>query len=141
MNNGCPETKIPEGSNINYRPNSNPRSMGDTVQYIIYFDFDKYDLTMTSFQILDEVREYIKRHDDFNISLVGHTDLEGDTDYNIRLSQNRVKTSKNYLISYGIPADRISINYLGKSQPAIPSFDKLLAWKNRRVEIYLIKSK
>jgi hypothetical protein len=128
-NDGCPETpqKI-EASTIK-----------DTVQYIIFFDFDKYYLTASSFQILDEVKEFLRKNNNYNLILVGHTDLEGDSSYNIKLSENRVKTAKNYLISYGIPEEKISIDFLGKSKPAIPSFDKLLAWKNRRVEIFLIK--
>jgi outer membrane protein OmpA-like peptidoglycan-associated protein len=134
-NNGCPE-------NLSFSPSGkNPRMIGDTVQYIIYFDFDKYNLTVTSFEILDEVKEYLKRHDDYNVMLVGHTDLEGKVEYNARLSENRVKTSKNYLVSYGIEASRILSDFFGKSKPAIPTFDKQLAWKNRRVEIFLVRSK
>lgn len=115
------------------------RILKDTVQYIIYFDFDKFDLTANSYQILSEVIDYLKRNDDQKVLLVGHTDLEGDVAYNVRLSENRIKTSKNYLISYGIDGSRISTSYFGKSQPAIPTFDKSLAWKNRRVEIFLMK--
>ena len=114
------------------------RVTGDTIQYIIYFDFDKYDLTASSYQILGEVVDYLKKHDDKRAMLVGHTDLEGDVDYNVKLSENRIKTSRNYLMSYGISGDRITTSYYGKSKPAIPSFDKSLAWKNRRVEIFLV---
>lgn len=113
--------------------------IGDTVQYIIYFDFDKYDLTQNSFQILTDAIDYLKKNDQYNVVLIGHTDLEGNVDYNINLSQNRVKTSRNYLMSYGIEPERISTSFHGKSKPAIPTYEKSLAWKNRRVEVFLIK--
>lgn len=113
--------------------------IGDTVQYIIYFDFDKYDLTKNSFDILTDAVDYLKKNDEYNVVLIGHTDLEGDVAYNIRLSQNRVSTAKNYLMSYGIQSERISTTFHGKSKPAIPTYEKSLAWKNRRVEIFLVK--
>jgi outer membrane protein OmpA-like peptidoglycan-associated protein len=115
------------------------RILKDTVQFIIYFDFDKFDLTSNSYQILSEVIEYLKRNDDQKVLLVGHTDLEGDVAYNVKLSENRIRTSRNYLMSYGIEAGRISTDFHGKSKPAIPTFDKSLAWKNRRVEIFIVK--
>lgn len=114
--------------------------IGDTVQYIIYFDFDKYDLTSNSFDVLNDAIDYLKKNDEYKVSLVGHTDLEGDNDYNTKLSQNRVKTTRSYLMSYGIKDALITTSFYGKTKPAIPSFDKGLAWKNRRVEIFLIKN-
>lgn len=113
--------------------------LGDTVKYIIYFDFDKYDLTANSFDILNDAIDYLKKNDEYKVLLVGHTDLEGNSAYNIKLSQNRVKTTRTYLNSYGIEDARITSSFYGKTKPAIPSFDKGLAWKNRRVEIYLSK--
>lgn len=115
------------------------RVMGDTVMFIIYFDFDKYDLTANSYQVLTDVVDYMRKHEDRRVELVGHTDLEGDVEYNVKLSENRIKTSRNYLMSYGVDGKRISTNYFGKSHPAIPTYDKSLAWKNRRVEIFLVK--
>ncbi|MFN5422982.1 MAG: OmpA family protein, partial [bacterium] len=113
--------------------------VGDTVQYIIYFDFDKYDLTENSFTILNDAIDYLKKNDVYNVILIGHTDLEGNSEYNIKLSQNRVTTAKNYMMSYGIQPDRISTSFHGKTKPAIPTYEKSLAWKNRRVEIFLVK--
>jgi outer membrane protein OmpA-like peptidoglycan-associated protein len=42
-------------------------------------------------------------------------------------------------MSYGIQPERISTSFQGKSKPAIPTYEKALAWKNRRVEIFLVK--
>jgi outer membrane protein OmpA-like peptidoglycan-associated protein len=131
-NNGCPGAAPAPGvamKNISM----------DTVQYIIYFDFDKYALTQNSYSILTDAIDYLKRNDAYNVVLVGHTDLEGDVPYNVKLSQNRVTTTKNYLMSYGIQPERISTSFQGKSKPAIPTYEKSLAWKNRRVEIFLVK--
>ena len=150
-NDGCPSSS-PQGGGMNGGKmgsvteyggaygQGTKKVIGDSVKFIIYFDFDKYDLTSYSFKLLNEVIEYLKIHDEMSVQLIGHTDLEGDVNYNIKLSENRIKTSKNYLMSYGISSDRILTSFYGKSKPEIPSFDKSLAWKNRRVEILLIKN-
>ena len=148
-NNGCPgvanQRTIQSGNGsftqeYPQRPQGGTKTMlGDTVQYIIYFDFDKYDLTANSFDILNDAIDYLRKNDEYKVSLVGHTDLEGNKDYNTKLSENRVKTTRAYLNSYGIEDARITSSFYGKTKPAIPSFDKGLAWKNRRVEIYLTK--
>lgn len=150
-NNGCP-VSFARGNAANTGNASNEKSytgqsapqgskivIGDTVQYIIYFDFDKYELTNNSFDILNDAVDYMKRNDNYSIQLIGHTDLEGNVEYNAKLSQNRVTTARNYLLSYGIDAALIKTSYYGKTKPAIPSFDKGLAWKNRRVEIFITK--
>jgi hypothetical protein len=112
---------------------------GDTVAYIIYFEFDRYNLVQNSFDILNDALRYLKAHPDYDVYLYGHTDLEGDAPYNMRLSENRVKGAKNFLLSYNISESRITTNFFGKSKPYIPTYDKELAWMNRRVEIYLVK--
>lgn len=53
-------------------------------------------------------------------SLNYDTDLEGDVDYNLKLSEKRAKVSTQYLMSYGIKANRISTDYFGKSAPSFP---------------------
>lgn len=111
----------------------------DTMRLAIYFDFDSYSLSKNSFEVLNAVVAHLKLNDKFLCLLYGHTDFEGPLAYNERLSENRVNTAKNYLISYGIQPNRISTESFGKSKAVIPDDGKYLAWKNRRVEIFLIK--
>jgi OOP family OmpA-OmpF porin len=113
----------------------------DTVAYIIYFEFDRFDLVQNSYDILNDAIQYLRAHPEYDVSLVGHTDLEGNVPYNLRLSENRVVTSKNYLLSYNIDPRRISTSYFGKSKPYLVTRDESLAWMNRRVEIYLVRRK
>lgn len=112
---------------------------GDTVAYIIYFEFDRYNLVQNSFDILNDALRYLRSHPDYDVQLIGHTDLEGDVPYNLRLSENRVKGAKNFLLSYNIAESRITTAFYGKAKPYIPTYEKSLAWMNRRVEIYLTK--
>ena len=109
-------------------------------QHIIYFDFDKYSLVDSSFKVLTEVVDFLKRNENFNCVLHGYTDLEGPQEYNLKLSENRVLSSRNYLLSYGISANRITGSYFGKAFVNIGTRDRDANWRNRRVEIFLIKN-
>ena len=126
---GCPVKALPP---------SPPRN--DTMRFVVYFEFDRYSLVQNSFEVLAHAVDYLKRHPEYSCILNGHADLEGDVDYNQRLSDNRLKTARNYILSYNIHPSRIlqSASF-GKLHPAINSNDKALAWMNRRVEVLLFK--
>ena len=89
--------------------------------------------------MLNELIDLLKRDDRYSVLLAGHTDLEGNVEYNSRLSENRVNTVKKYILSYGIEGSRVSTNYFGKQKPVISTFEKKMGWQNRRVEVFLIK--
>jgi outer membrane protein OmpA-like peptidoglycan-associated protein len=114
---------------------------GDSIKYVIHFDFDKYNLVQNSFELLNEVVTFIKTNSNFECVLEGHTDLEGDTDYNLKLSERRVRNTRNYLMSYGVKPNRLSTSYYGKSRPVVSSFDENVSWMNRRVEVMLVRKR
>jgi len=116
----------------------NTNANSDTASFIIYFDFDNYQLDL-GFSVLTKLREYLKTHSGYHTELIGHTDLEGGIDYNIELSKRRVEAARNYLLSYGVTSKEIKTFYRGLKEPAINSRDKTLSWKNRRVEIKVFK--
>ena len=112
----------------------------DTMRFVVYFEFDRYSLVQNSFELLAHAVDYLKRHPDYVCILNGHADLEGDVAYNQRLSENRLKTARNYILSYNIHPSRIlQFTSFGKQHPAIDSNDKALAWMNRRVEVLLFR--
>ena len=114
-------------------------SFSNKPQHIIYFDFDKYTLVDSSFQVLSGVIDFLKRNDDYSCVLQGYTDLEGSPDYNLKLSENRVVSARNYLLSYGISANRITGSFFGKAFISIETRDREANWRNRRVEIFLTR--
>ena len=114
-------------------------SFSNKPQHIIYFDFDKYTLVDSSFKVLSAVVDFLQRNDDHSCVLQGYTDLEGTKDYNLKLSENRVVSARNYLLSYGISANRITGSFFGKAFFSIETRDREANWQNRRVEIFLIR--
>jgi len=101
--------------------------------YSILFDFDKYDLKKESIKPLREISELLLGYPRLRIEIQGHTDNQGDDDYNSRLSQKRAEAVKNYLIGLGIDASRLSAKGYSSSKPVAPNNTKEGRAKNRRV--------
>jgi outer membrane protein OmpA-like peptidoglycan-associated protein len=112
----------------------------DTLKFNIYFDLDKYSLTQNSFEVLTSIIDLLKQNPDYKCYMIGHSDQEGTVEYNMNISKNRAAVSKSYLMSYGVLDRRITTKYVGETQP-LPLLNRELGWMNRRVAIYLYKSK
>ena len=120
------------------QPAINNKLILDSVYFIIYFDFDKYDLTPASIKELDRVANFLANNKGYGFRLLGHTDLKGNQKYNLDLSAKRVKAALNYLVGKGYPSNQFSINYYGKGQPAVNGLDEKSGRRNRRVEFILV---
>ena len=104
-------------------------------QFTVYFGFD--DATVASSQ-MSKVRNALRvaeDMDDVRLSVTGHTDTAGPSDYNQELSLNRAQNVRDALVSRGVYPDNISVAARGESEPANPTGDGVRARENRRVEI------
>lgn len=102
----------------------------------VYFDFDKYDLKSDAINTLGSVASFLKDHPAVKIQAEGHTDERGSSEYNMGLGENRAKAVKNYIVSYGIPGDRVDVTSYGEERPVQTGCgdDDACHSKNRRVE-------
>lgn len=73
----------------------------------IYFDYDKYDITPLAVEELSKVVFIMKKFPNIKIKIESHTDSRGKDAYNLKLSDNRAKSTQDYIISQGIDASRI----------------------------------
>ena len=105
--------------------------------FIIYFDFDKDNLTPKAIATINEIKQANETWQPRRIILSGHTDLAGLNTYNEDLSSRRVDNVKNGLILSGISANKIEFNWLGERHPAIKTPDGKRKAENRRVEVHL----
>lgn len=85
----------------------------------IYFEFDKSNITRQGAFELDKLVQVMKRNPDMRIKVASHTDSRGNDAYNLRLSQNRAKTTVQYLLSKDIESHRLESEGYGKSQPKV----------------------
>lgn len=83
---------------------------------IIYFDYDKYDIRYDAEVELQKVLAVMNQYPDMIVDIKSHTDCRGKADYNAKLSDNRAQSTRNYLISKGIDASRLTAKGYGESQ-------------------------
>ena len=83
---------------------------------IIYFDFDKYNIRYDASVELQKVLVVMKKYPDMELDIRSHTDCRGPDKYNELLSNNRAKSTRQYLIDNGISEDRLTAKGYGESQ-------------------------
>jgi len=101
----------------------------------VNFEFDSATLAPGSTAMLDEGVEILKRHSDLKVEISGHTDSQGDDQYNLGLSERRAQAVADYLIAHGANADNITVKGYGESQPVADNSTKEGRAANRRVEL------
>ena len=99
---------------------------------LIHYDFDKYDLKPESIRTLGENAARIKEHSQFDVRVEGHCDERGTLEYNLALGEKRARAARDYLISLGVPARRLSIISYGKERPLKNAHNERAWAKNRR---------
>lgn len=105
----------------------------------VQFEQGKYELNTTAMKELQQIALLMLKHTSIIIEIQGHTDNLGHAMINHRLSDNRAQTSKNYLISLGVPQTRIRTKAFGEQKPIIKKGDESKRKLNRRIEIKIIQ--
>ena len=111
----------------------------DTVKFLasgvpdrVFFATNKSSLTTASRATLRKQANYLRKNKNLNVTIEGHADERGTREYNLALGERRANAAKDYLMTYGISSDRISVLSYGKERP-VDSGSNPLAWsKNRR---------
>ncbi|HTZ99526.1 MAG TPA: peptidoglycan-associated lipoprotein Pal [Candidatus Aquilonibacter sp.] len=98
----------------------------------VFFDLDKAELRSDARDALTKDAEFLRSYPEVHISIEGHCDERGSTEYNLALGQSRAQASKNYLISLGISADRMETVSWGKERPFCTDHTEECWQQNRR---------
>ncbi len=111
----------------------------DSVKYLadgvpdrVFFATNESILTTASRETLRAQAAWLRENSNITIVLEGHADERGTREYNLALGERRANAAKDYLMTYGISSDRITVISYGKERP-VDSGSNPLAWsKNRR---------
>jgi len=98
----------------------------------VFFALDSDELDEAARQILNQDATVLKKYPNWVISIEGHSDERGSAEYNLALGERRALSAKTYLVSLGIPADRMRTVSYGKEFPFDPGHDEAAWSKNRR---------
>ncbi|HBS33368.1 MAG TPA: cell envelope biogenesis protein OmpA, partial [Parvularcula sp.] len=107
----------------------------DPVNVIVYFDYDKANLTPEASNLIKEAAARALANDVDAVVVSGHADRSGGSAYNQALSERRGSVVRDALIANGIAADKIRMEAYGEDKPAKPTEDGVREPLNRRTEV------
>ncbi|HWP58962.1 MAG TPA: peptidoglycan-associated lipoprotein Pal [Candidatus Acidoferrales bacterium] len=103
----------------------------------VYFDFDRYDLRADARETLKANYEWLKANPSVQVQIEGHCDERGTNAYNMALGAKRAQSVKDYLVSLGIAADRLSTISYGEELPVCREQTEECWQKNRRAKFVI----
>ncbi len=101
----------------------------------VNFKSNRSTLLPESEKVLDNVAEILLANPDVNVEVGGHSDSDGNDNYNMKLSDGRANAVRNYLIKKGVPASRLTARGYGETMPIADNTTPEGKAKNRRVEL------
>ena len=97
----------------------------------VFFATNKSSLTSASRETLRKQATFLRKNKSLNVTIEGHADERGTREYNLALGERRANAAKDYLMTYGISSDRISVISYGKERP-VNTESTPLAWSQNR---------
>ena len=110
----------------------------ETIEYLasgvpdrVFFATNKSVLTTAARDTLRKQAAWMRKNKDVTVSVEGHADERGTREYNLALGERRANAAKDYLMTYGISGNRISVISYGKERP-VSNGSSPLAWSQNR---------
>ena len=104
-----------------------------------YFDYDSAAIRPDAREALQKTADFLKNYPNLRVTIEGHCDDRGSTEYNLALGQRRANAVKEYLVSLGIPADRLNTTSWGKEKPFCTEDNESCWAQNRRGHFVQVK--
>ena len=89
-----------------------------------YFDLDKADIRADAKDALSSTAQFLRSYPQVKVVVEGHCDERGSTEYNLALGDRRAQAAKDFLVSLGVPADRMQTVSYGKERPSATTMTK-----------------
>jgi len=103
----------------------------------VFFELDSSDVNSVGQRALDENAALLRKYPSWTVTIEGHCDERGTAEYNLALGERRAISARAYLMSLGIPADRLRTVSYGKEFPFDPGHDESAFAKNRRAHFVI----
>ena len=104
-----------------------------------FFAFDSSAISPDAAEVLDTQVKWLKKHQNVNVVVQGYCDERGTREYNLALGERRANAVKQFLVSQGVEAARISTISYGKERPAVLGNNEA-AWAQNRRAVTVIKA-
>lgn len=106
----------------------------------VFFGYDQSEISAEGQQVLNANAEIMKKYSTWVITIEGHADERGTAEYNLALGERRALAARNYLVSLGVPGDRLRTVSYGKEFPFDPGHNED-AWSKNRRSHFVVTSK
>lgn len=103
----------------------------------VFFELDSSDISGSGQGALQNNAQVMKKYPGWQITIEGHCDERGTPEYNLGLGERRAVAARDYLVSLGVPADRVRTVSYGKEFPFDPGHDEAAWSKNRRAHFVI----
>jgi peptidoglycan-associated lipoprotein len=103
----------------------------------LFFLLDSSEVSAEGQKVLQDNAAIMKKYPAWQITIEGHCDERGTAEYNLALGERRALAAKNYLVSLGVPADKVKTVSYGKEFPFDPGHDESAWSKNRRAHFVI----
>jgi peptidoglycan-associated lipoprotein len=100
----------------------------------VHFEYDKADVRESERAILTKNADVLKRFDFLRVTVEGHCDERGTVEYNLALGERRARAAFDYLVSLGVPAERLKTVSYGKEVPVCSESNEACWQRNRRAK-------
>ena len=107
----------------------------NTKQFVVYFRFDRSNLTKDAEAVVKAAADYTKTGPVSKVLVTGYTDTSGSKAYNMKLSERRAKATAKGLAAHGVDKSKLSLDWKGESDLAVPTADGVKEPANRRSTI------
>ena len=108
---------------------------------IIYFEYDRFDLTQQSKTILTQKAGVMKQVPQLRVTIEGHCDERGTEEYNLALGERRARAAYEFLLNLGVSPGQMEMVSFGKLHPVVMGSGEAAWSKNRRDEFKAYKPK
>lgn len=107
---------------------------------VAFFEYDKADLTDAARAVLQKNSEWMRRWSSTRVMIEGHADSRGTNEYNLALGERRASAARDYIISLGVPAARITIVSKGEEAPTCRE-EAESCWSQNRRAYFVVTAK
>ena len=105
----------------------------------IYFDYDQSGIRPDQRATLQANAQFLRNNSNFRLVIAGHCDERGTRDYNMALGERRASATMQYLVSLGVPRDRVDIISYGEETPAATGNNESAWAQNRRAQFQAVE--
>ena len=98
----------------------------------VFFNYDSFDLSEEARQTLQANADWLQNNAEVKVEIEGHCDERGTSEYNLALGAKRARAAQDYLVTLGVPAERLSVISYGEELPQCTDANESCWQRNRR---------